>query len=475
MDKGKTAKVIVTVTTLLLAGYSTISLSSPPAPETEQPNFITAQSEYHNDLWTGSPAVIWDRLQHLSSAKLMGLKQTTANPEQTAWVELALISKRDSTNMQLLATKLQSWRQQNSSHPANVLFPQEEVMQQLAATSGPDHIAVLLPLHGAQRAPGQAVRSGILRAYYSSAARSNKQIIKFYDTTHASNMTALYDKAISEGADFVIGPLTKDNVQQLSSTASIKAPILALNYMNPDASSPKHFYEFGLMPEDEIRQMATRAREAGLTHALLIAPENAWGRRLHAAFSARWEALGGSIEDTFIYSAQTDLPQGIADLLKINPEDDKKLMHENNDKTVLEQQRRQDFDVIFLFAQPQEARAIVPLLRYNYVNTTPIYAISAIYPGKTTTTKIADVSDLNGVIICDIPWSKQTSTSIDSDASPDRLYALGQDAYLLSQSMPRLNLLSNFPVYGSTGALTLSSNHQIHRRIPCKEVRDGTI
>ena len=35
-------------------------------------------------------------------------------------------------------------------------------------------------------------------------------------------------------------------------------------------------------------------------------------------------------------------------------------------KLILEQQRRQDFDVIFLLTQPERAREIVPLLKYYY-------------------------------------------------------------------------------------------------------------
>ncbi|HVY53661.1 MAG TPA: penicillin-binding protein activator, partial [Gammaproteobacteria bacterium] len=62
-------------------------------------------------------------------------------------------------------------------------------------------------------------------------------------------------------------------------------------------------------------------------------------------------------------------------------------------------------------------------------------------------------------------------------ATPDqynRLYAIGRDAYLLSQSLTRLNTLPNFPIYGATGALSLEQQ-QVHQRLPWVTIRDGQI
>jgi len=80
--------------------------------------------------------------------------------------------------------------------------------------------------------------------------------------------------------------------------------------------------------------------------------------------------------------------------------------------------------------------------------------------------------DLNGVIVCDIPWNRQGSRD---ESSSNRLYAVGQDAYLLSQNLSRLAEIPSFPVYGSTGALFLSPQNQIHRRIPCTAIHNGLL
>ena len=73
------------------------------------------------------------------------------------------------------------------------------------------------------------------------------------------------------------------------------------------------------------------------------------------------------------------------------------------------------------------------------------------------------------MIFCDIPWvlSKSPKTRVN------RLYAVGRDAQLLSNELPRLTQLPHFPLYAATGALSLSQNQQIVRRVPWTQMHDG--
>lgn len=246
-------------------------------------------------------------------------------------------------------------------------------------------------------------------------------------------------------------------------TTAFNTPTLALNYSDANNQMlPTNFYEFGLLPEDEAAQIADRAHNAGLSRALVIAPQDNVGQRLATKFKARWQELGGSIQDSLYFTAQSDLNENIASLLHVNPKSKKELQ---------QQQRRQDFDVIFIFTQPQQAHLIVPLLKFYYTSNTPIYATSSVYSGKPNPTK--DV-DLNGVTVCDIPWNMRVN-GVNDQIQADRLYAVGQDAYLLSAAMQRLQNLPHFPIYGYTGALTMSASQQIHRRLPCTVIQNGRI
>jgi outer membrane PBP1 activator LpoA protein len=251
-------------------------------------------------------------------------------------------------------------------------------------------------------------------------------------------------------------------VQDLLHQGGFSTPVLALNYTDT-WGLPSNFYEFGLSVQDETQQLADKARQAGRSSAIIIAPQNDWGQRNVKSLVARWNSLGGSVSDTFYFNDQTDLNQGIASLMHIDTKADMQKMKKENNKTILEQQRRQDFNVIFLFATPEMARQIVPLLKYYYANHVPIYATSAVYSGNPS----PQDSDLNGVIFSDIPWV------FSANNRSNRLYAVGRDAYLLINQIPRMRQLPNFPLYGATGALTLTSQQQVYRRVAWVQMHDG--
>lgn len=430
-------------------------------------------SSYNTALWEGDTATVWNKLVRTSPTKLTAWQSLDNDPVKIAWLRLALLNKQSNLGTQQLARELLIWRQRNPSHPANSLFPDNHLLNTLANANPPQHIAVLLPHGGTYDALAQTVREGFLNAYYANLPRAGKQSVKFYDTRATKNIAALYQQAIAEGADFIIGPLIKGNVQQLRRFRNFSVPTLALNYSDATwGSAPRNFYEFGLSPEDEAEQIAERAHRTGRSKAIVIAPRNLWGKRLTLALSNHWKELGGNIQDTLLFDQKANFNEDIAHLLNVDPATDKKLMREMNNKSVLELQRRQDFDVIFLFSTPETARIIVPLLRYYYANDIPIYATSAIYAGASKANSTKD-TDLNGIIVCDIPW-KQLQQPGNNDPQ-DRLYAVGQDAYLLSQALTRLVLLPNFPVYGTTGALSLSPSNQIHRRLPCNQISNGLL
>lgn len=460
MKKSILTLITLTIATIILTGCASLSSSSA----------YSLTDADTTPLWQGNSTKVWKKLQQHSVKKLAEMQNNTNDTVKQAWIQLALLAREKSANTQQLIQGLRAWRERYPTHAGNQLFPSNATLNQLQATPPPQQIAVLLPQHGSYGALGKMAGEGFLNAYYANLRTVGKQKVKFYDTSQSQTITQLYQQALAEGADIIIGPLIKENVQTLHYTRRFSKPVLALNYTD-NASPSANFYEFGLLPEDEANQIANRARKAGRMHAIVIAPDTTWGKRLVTAFTLPWQANGGSIQATWYYSGKENFNLDIARLLKIDPDADKKLMKQDNTKAALEQQRRHDFDVIFLFAQPQEARLIVPLLQYYYVNDIPIYATSSVYSGKANPTK--DV-DLNGVIVCDIPWNRPSQHLSDPSLPTDRLYAVGQDAYLLSQALTRLIQLPNFPIYGSTGALTLSKQ-QIHRRLPCIAIQNGLL
>lgn len=455
---------LLTAAVLTLTSCESSKTIMSSSNETSTTSVPVAQNKAINTaFWQGNPTTVWNKVQQLPLKKLEANHST--DPTISGWTKLAIISKRNSGNTKQLIQSLTLWRTEYPNHPGNSLIPNDSTLAQLSNDQAPHHIALLLPLQGAVGQQGKMVRDGFLKAYYANRSKTNNnQTVAFYDTSSTANIADIYQKAVSEGADFIVGPLTKDHVQALAKQASFSTPILALNYTESGNGSP-NLYEFGLSPMDEAQQLADKAKEKGHAHALIITTQNDWGQRVSKALQTRWQANGGSVQDVLYISPQTNLTQAIATLLHVPAQDDKTKKLEDHDKALLEQRRRQDFDVVFVLTPPQTARQVVPLLRFYYVNKTPIYSTSIVYSGTPSPQKDADI---NGVIFADIPWVLK-----NHGKNSNRLYAVGMDAYALSNEMPRLNHLSNFPIYGATGAMTLNSQHQIYRRLPWTTMRNG--
>lgn len=459
--------------TLLLTGCDTLNNHLFSERPSRTPGHTLASTPENPAFWQGSPDSIWAKLQQIPLEKLQ--HQQTTNPEDIAWIKLATISKRYSINTPELVHALLAWRKAYPNHPGNTLIPDDATLNNILLQTPPKRIALLLPLSGKLAGLGLATRNGFMNAYNTEAAKTGYvQTIVSYDTTNR-NLNSVYQEAVQQGANIIIGPLTKEDVKQLANQMHFTAPTIALNYSDVGFGAlPTNLYEFGLSPHDEAKQVADRAFDAGHKHALIIAPQTEWGQSVAKTLLARWGADGGSVADTYYFLPNANLANEIPRLLHIDPSLDREKTHQAGDKATLEQQRRQDFDVVFLLAPPSAARQIVPLLRYYYVNNTAIYATSVVYSGARQPQKDAD---LNGVQFCDIPWilSHYGAASSDSEATTTRLYAVGADAYRLSRNISRFTALSHFPLYGATGAITLTPQQQFYRRLAWTQFHAGQV
>lgn len=443
-----------------LASCSSLPFNSDNQAPVENTSKSVASSD--TNLWSGNTLAIWNKLQQIPLPKLESYPPST-NPNENGWIKLATASKKYSNNTPELIRQLIAWRAENPGHPGNTLFPDDLTLNSILNQSQPKSIALLLPLQGQVANAGQNVKEGFLGAYYQSQNKTASQTINFYDTQN-QNMVALYQQAVAKGADMVIGPLTKEDVETLTRSGNFSVPTIALNYTDVSYGSlPNNLYQFGLSPLDEAQQVADKAHHAGLSRAIMIVERSAAGERVSKKIASRWEANGGSITETFYFNNNADFNQEIAKLLHVNPKEDRLKTRAGDSKADLQQQRRQDFDVIFLLSSPTPARAIVPLLKFYYADNIPIYSTSMIYSGSPSPQKD---TDLNGVIFCDTP-------SVLKSQGSNRFSSVGHDAYTLSRELPRLTKLPNFPIYAETGALTMTPEHQIFRRLPWITMRNG--
>ena len=114
--------------------------------------------------------------------------------------------------------------------------------------------------------------------------------LKIYDTT-SQPMSQLLAQVQQDGATIVVGPLLKENVEEvMKSNTSLN--VLALNQPGKVENRPNLCY-FALSPEDEARDAARHIHNQGKQTPLLLVPRGALGDRVVSAFADEWLKLGG--------------------------------------------------------------------------------------------------------------------------------------------------------------------------------------
>jgi len=320
------------------------------------------------------------------------------------------------------------------------------------AAHQPRKVALLLPLGGREQAVSDAIRDGFMAAYFQSATKDRPEIT-FYDTNAGGNFLAVYQRAVAEGSEAVVGPLLKDHVKALQGLPQLPVPTLALNALDDGSKAPANLYQFGLSLNEEAIQVAETAGAEQHRRAVIIGVRTDWATRAADNFKAQWSKASGSVVDEIWFQPiGSDFASGIERMLAVDEsrQRSKEIQRIIGKSFRFEPRRRQDIDMIFYVGKADQARSIKPMMTYYYADGIPVYATSSIYSG---TEDPARDQDLDGILFPEIPWVlddhdnlKQNIVSNSGNSPFIRLYALGADAFRL---FPRLRqLVSNSAAAG---------------------------
>ncbi len=418
---------------------------------------------------------IWQSLSLLTPQALRQLRVQPPPDALSGWMELVEISKDYNMTPQEVQRRIATWRKRYIGHPAGEAVLQMLIERSRELAQRPASIGLLLPLSGRFAAAGRAIQEGLFAAYYQDPQHASITL-RIYDIgDRPEEMETAYEKAVDEGAEFIIGPLDKSATARLAERGSLPVPTLALNYAQP--SNNDHLYQFSLAPEDEAREVADRAWQDGYTHAALMLPQSSMGDRLASAFKTRWMELGGTIGSESRYqSSNNDFSIPIKNLLNINDSEFRKRRVNQlvSGKLEFTPRRRQDIDFVFLAAFPRQTRLIRPQLKFHRAKDLPILATSHIYQGQINRNADRDMDDIT---FCDMPWTLDAPSSLQNFRRKNtkefkkhrgelqRLVALGVDAYRL---VPLLPMLESHPFEhyrGETGKLSVNKNGRIERKL----------
>ena len=391
------------------------------------------------------------------------------DPIVVGWLDLGPVAVEIERNPARAEAALDNWKRQYPQHPANASVLSVAQSQIAVATEYPNQIALLLPLSGRSEAFGVAVRDGFIAAYLQQNEATRPRL-KIYDVA-AQSAGAAYNSAISDGAGFVVGPLTKEDVAAIAPLSSGRTPVLALNFLGDTVSAPRNFYQFALLPEDEARMVARRVVADGRLAGVTIVPSGELGNRVNAAFADELKTLGGTVLDSQRYEpSQPDFSDIIKQVLQVKAVKGEPSTH------------RTDATFVFIVGTPGAARLIMPQLKFHYAGDVPVYATSDSFEPDPSAN-----SDIDGMLFPGTPWmiSNDPVTAQIRDgvraawpartarSDRSRLYAFGFDAYRLVPELRSNAPNSTSEIVGVTGKLHLDQQNKIRRDLEWAQIKGG--
>jgi uncharacterized protein len=306
------------------------------------------------------------------------------------------------------------------------------------------HIALILPLKSELfGAAAEITHQGFIAA--ASKQGGSRLPVKTYATTEQiEEILATYQLALAAGAQVVVGPLTRDGVSALATSGMVRVPTLALNVPEDFPVLPAYMFTFSLQVENEARQIAMLAWHEDKRKALIIGADTLLDKRMQLAFTEEWQKLGGMILGQLLFNGEHDGLLNIKQAVEIS-----------------------GADMIFLALDAKKARLVRPYIDL----TVSIYGTSQIFSGNG---QGAMNLDLNGIRFVDMPWLLQSdhpavmvyprpkSTVI---VDLERLYALGIDAFRITQDLSAIGTHSGYVLDGVTGQISLNPDHQFVREL----------
>ncbi|HSH98302.1 MAG: penicillin-binding protein activator [Methylophilaceae bacterium] len=390
----------------------------------------------------------WQALTKLSKDTLIEMRGDSLDTTMQGWIDLILAANAYPQNAQNII----NWRNAYPDHPASPTIaemliskltsntPATSVPSTAVSTNNTGQIALILPyLVESFYSASDSIERGFMAA--QSEDKSVSAVKTYGSSGKPEEIAALYQQAITDGAQYVVGPLTKDEVSALTNT-NLSVPTLVLNI--PDGLKPaKNQYAYGLSIDNEAQQIVKIARSLGIQTATVILVDDSLETRMAKAFTDAWIADGGQIKLQMAINPTTDL------------------------NTIKSDISATPSDMIFLAATAENARSMRPYLDA----ATPTFSLSHIFAGIPSN---PDDSALTGIRFMDMPWVLDSNhnafpayVKASSELAPGELqrwFALGVDAYKL------ITLIAQHPTQtvsfrGLTGRIKLEPTGEITRQL----------
>jgi len=383
--------------------------------------------------------------------------------QQQGWIQAAMAAQSQNQD------SIIQWKSRWQEHPAIALFNQN---------SQYNNVAVLLPLSGKYKNIAKSIQQGMVAALHNN---NPEQRLNFFDTgSSGETFSYAWYGAIESGADFIIGPLDKNSIQQMTQINSSSIPVLALNKLNKVDAQKSGHYQFALSKEGEVANVAQRLFAENKKRIMMLAPESEQGRELAIFFEKEFSYLGGQVISHAFYPESThDYTREIKQAIGLNDS----TVRARKLKTIIgksfknKPQIRPDIDAIFIMAKAKNARLIKPQLKFFQAKDVPVYATSQI---QSSNNNPELDKDLNGIRFCQsqfviAPKTLQNVLDFNTSSvkSNKKFFAFGYDAVSLIPRLEWMQTMQSQKVEALSGFLRVDGNGKVHRELAWAEYKKG--
>lgn len=316
--------------------------------------------------------------------------------------------------------------------------------------------------------------------------------LKIYDTS-SQPLDQVLAQVQKDGASIVVGPLLKNNVEELMKS-NTTLNVLALNQPE-NVQNRANICYFALSPEDEARDAARHIHEQGKQAPLLLIPRSALGDRVANAFAQEWQTLGGGVVLQQKFGSASELRAGVngGAGIALNGSPVSASLPQQQGVTIggltipapptdAQISGGGKVDAAYIVATPEEIAFIKPMIamRNGSQSGATLYASSRSAQG----TAGPDFRlEMDGLQYSEIPMlagsnpalMQQALGAVRNDYSLARLYAMGVDAWALANHFTQMRQVPGFELNGNTGDLTATQDCVINRKLSWLKYQQGQI
>ena len=287
--------------------------------------------------------------------------------------------------------------------------------------------------------------------------------IDLYPAKDPETELAAYESALTNDAQFIVGPMSKSGVRALlKKFPNAAVPTILLQPPPAKSQGGKNYFVMTLDSAREAAALARRLLEAGTTRAVIVARQSPLGRRQAAAFSDAWREITGKSPSQFSASA----------LAEQERDDLREMFDEFKQQTESESEQKSPPapPAVFIAGDSEFARRARSYLPARY----PAYAGSVARADEDGPAAL----QLEGLRFLEIPWLVNPDEADFGDAAARtlaerRFFALGADVCRAALHSADWSAVGNGWIFhGASGTFTLRDG-QFHRQGTLSEYRDG--